>query len=241
MCHDWSWLRGGGIPETGRLPAGKGKGDAQWSQASMAYAYWGFCEHRQNMMQRRNTVAVLRLHWVSYILALPYGQRGSSYQFPTLHSTQCFSRFWMYKRATYNWAFPGHTVGAGIHFQGYDDYPGVLAKASFYVYSAETEKQMSERTCDLNRWDKTQGGEIELGHKQRELRVGRKQQVGSLTCLVKIANEECGEDRHTGAVEKRKHDRWRKKLNVDEEEGEGEKRQKPLFNGQKTEKVQTQA
>lgn len=72
----------------------------------------------------------------------------------------------MYKKAIYSSAFPGHIVGAGIYFQGYDDYPGVLAKASFYVYSAETEKQMPERTCDLNKWDKTRGGERELEHKQ---------------------------------------------------------------------------
>lgn len=84
----------------------------------------------------------------------------------------------MYKKAIYSSAFPGHIVGAGIYFQGYDDYPGVLAKASFYVYSAETEKQMPERTCDLNKWDKTRGGERELEHKQSELRADRKQWVG---------------------------------------------------------------
>lgn len=38
MCHDWGWLCRGGVPETGRIPAGTGRGAAQQSQASMADA-----------------------------------------------------------------------------------------------------------------------------------------------------------------------------------------------------------
>lgn len=73
MCHDWGWLCHAGVPETGRLPAGTGRGAAQQSQASMADAPgirgtipWDHnalhCEHMENMLQGRQNVAAVWLY-----------------------------------------------------------------------------------------------------------------------------------------------------------------------------------
>ena len=73
----------GGVPATGRLPAGTGRGAAQQSQASVADAHWGFCDHLQNVLRGRKTVAALWLYEVFY----PIG--STSHSFNSLPSAAC--------------------------------------------------------------------------------------------------------------------------------------------------------
>lgn len=140
-----------GIPETGRLPAGTGRGAAQWSQASVADAHWGFCEHQQNMLPGSTTVSSLSsLHPRSILLTgshhfnpLPSAARSGFHirvrteePFITEHPQEALSELGS--------AFRGMVTILGV-------LKDLLAKESLCVSSAETEKQMSKRTRDLNR------------------------------------------------------------------------------------------
>lgn len=107
-----------GIPETGRLPAGTGRGAAQWSQASTAYAHWGFCEYQQNMLPGSTTVSSLSsLHPRSILLT------GSHHFNPLPSAARSGFHIRVCTEEPFITEYP-QTIRAGISFQGYGDYPG---------------------------------------------------------------------------------------------------------------------